>query len=227
MAATRNALFLAFDGRTTPSHPPIDPTSPYNPSTGIFVSNGTTSGTHEALGLGSIPDPPLVASAYPEAITAEAALSYNTVFGVGTTLYATNPQTGVPAALAVAGLASAPTAMISLGAFALFSASDAAGNSVLWRTDGTGAGTFRVVPAGTDATLNPRDYARICSHAVFLGTQADGSFAVFTTDGTSAATNVLLPLGKGYSAFMRPIGIVGGRLVFNVATSDAVGLPTT
>ena len=145
---------------------------------------------------------------------ASAALITTTVFDLGTTLGATDPATGSPIAIGPSNEAKGPTEIVSLGATAVFSAVDGGGQTRLWTTNGTSAGTRELNPAGAAANFLPQQLIRFGDAVVFTGSAPDGSQSLWSSDGTNAGT-FLLSKGAGLkSGTVSPIGVANGRLVF-------------
>jgi ELWxxDGT repeat protein len=84
-----------------------------------------------------------------------------------------------------------------------------------WVTDGTGAGTLRLI----DITLSFRPVA-LLGRAFFVGSDSNAGFSLWKTDGTAAGTTRLAdlgsyPFGSSFSSFF-PVAM-GGRFFFRAS----------
>ena len=104
----------------------------------------------------------------------------------------------------------------SLGQKALFAGLDAAGQSGLWATDGSGAGTVELQVAGAAAAgLRPTNFNAIDGRMLFSGDDDHFGRGVWSTDGTSAGTTEIFD-GTSSSMFEPSLVRVrdGSRLLF-------------
>lgn len=97
--------------------------------------------------------------------------------------------------------------------------------TTLWKTDGTAAGTVRVLPPPSSsqfAASSPTDLAELGGALLFFGSTGNGNQrGLFRSDGTAAGTVLLAPVAPPYS-FDKQDSIVpasftalGGRLLFS------------
>lgn len=173
----------------------------------------------------------------------------------GSTLYVTDPATGLPRPLAVPGLATtdllapdghaitpALSGLTSVGRIVLFSATDTTGAQDLWRSDGTAAGTTVVPVAGAGTSfvigsspmtgIDARNITAFGGGALFVANGADDPFDLFFTDGTAAGTreSAAFPLAAtDLGTSFQPLGVLDGREIFEGAGPDPsqVGLYAT
>jgi hypothetical protein len=200
MSIRQDVFFLTYDGRVT--------TQPV--SEGLFVSNGTAAGTSEAIAL---------QAPYPGSLGPAAALTYTSVFGIGGTLYATDPTTGSPLPIASFPAPSEVLSPLSLGAVAVFVATMPSGGAGLARTDGTAAGTFFITPSGAAANFNPVILGRVGNLAILEGLRSNGTAGIWATDGTNANTVLI---GTAPSGTLQALGVSNGQLVVAGITSGAI-----
>lgn len=110
---------------------------------------------------------------------------------------------------------------VVLGSKLYFSAMDAQGDVELWSTDGTPAGTSRVVDLLPVSSSNPCGLTLFKNRIWFGATNSVGQSKLWSTDGTAAGTT---PFPDRWTA-------VGPALVYNdalyLSTSDANGVTQT
>src|SRR3712207_3553334 len=78
----------------------------------------------------------------------------------------------------------------SMARVTIFAATDASGGTELWRTDGTEAGTFRILDilAGASGS-NPSEFVALGDgRALFRAADAAAGNELWVTDGTAAGT---------------------------------------
>lgn len=108
----------------------------------------------------------------------------------------------------------------------LFQGRNANEQLVLWRTDGTAAGTSEVPVAGAAAAfVNGRDFATVGNKSWFIGSSPIGD-TLWVTDGTSAGTTELgvplafsFPAGFFYATYHPHFTTFGTKVLFAGATS--------
>ncbi len=107
----------------------------------------------------------------------------------------------------------------TLGSELLLPLEDGVNGTLLWRSDGTAAGTSLLAP------VNPRAMAVLGADAYFLGTRPTGSLGLWKTDGTVAGTTEILDLSPyvAPSSYFQAHSLVasGGNLYFT--TGDGSG----
>lgn len=139
----------------------------------------------------------------------------------GTELYSTDLTTGTGGAIVRdlrSGFASSsPQSLVNFNGTLFFRASDgtATGTNVLWKTDGTSAGTVRV-GAGFSQTNNLTVVGNTLYFTAGNGTQ------LWKTDGTDAGTVLVKDLGTG--ANLQNLRAVDGTLVFTANDANGVEL---
>ncbi|HEU4470751.1 MAG TPA: ELWxxDGT repeat protein, partial [Flavisolibacter sp.] len=82
---------------------------------------------------------------------------------------------------------SSPQNFNSLGNTLVFTAIDATGLRQLWKTDGTEAGTVKIVPSATISFIST-EFARAGGLLYFTATSGDTGLELWRTDGTDAGT---------------------------------------
>ena len=99
-----------------------------------------------------------------------------------------------------------------LGTKVLFEGKDAAGNTNLWVTDGTSAGTSELSVTGANlggglffdsfaGAPVPPDFTVLGSQVLFNGEDSRGNYGLWVTDGTSRGTSELSVVAESSSAF--------------------------
>jgi len=206
-------------------------TDGYNGGYGLWRSDGTPAGTvllrdftygdggghvyYDGLGRLATVDGTLFFNAYDGEAGDELWTSDGTAAGTrrvkdifpGTdTDYYGNP---VPASASPGGLT-------GLNGRLLFAATDAAGGRELWRTDGTAAGTRRVldIAAGAGGS-DPDGFTRVGNVVYFAATTAGRGRELWRTDGTAAGTFRLKDIAAGAAgSFPADLTAVDGTLFF-------------
>ncbi|MGC1272443.1 MAG: ELWxxDGT repeat protein [Planctomycetaceae bacterium] len=103
-----------------------------------------------------------------------------------------------------------PTEIAAIGSTVFFVATDAAGGTELWKTDGTTAGTMRVadINAGSESSL-PQELTVVGSTLYFTATDGPANRELWKTDGSEAGTVLVKdhePFGSSYPADLTAIG---------------------
>jgi large repetitive protein len=94
---------------------------------------------------------------------------------------------------------SSPRDFISLGAVGLFSADDGVSGRVLWRSDGTAAGTYPLVTGCDGCAGNPTFFARTETSYFFTAYRPlENAGALWVTNGTRETTFQLLEFASTY-----------------------------
>ena len=197
--------------------------------TGLWVSDGTVSGTHELTGVAGAPttgkglDP-----------------SYLTVFN-GQALFAGDDASGqlglwetdgtadgTRELAGIAGLAStglSPFGLTVLNGQVLFGGRDLGGQAGLWTTDGTVAGTHELTGiAGAqtkESGLDPSNITVYNGEALFSGYDASGKLALWETNGTAAGTHELTGIVGASTANFAPSGLTAIAMEGPVLTAGA------
>jgi len=107
---------------------------------------------------------------------------------------------------------SSPTGFAALGARAVFAATDAAGGTELWITDGTAAGTELVRDINPGApSSSPQNITSFGSRVVFTAVDIVNGRELWITDGTGAGTTLVRDIRAGTtgSIFSGTFGVVG------------------
>ena len=111
---------------------------------------------------------------------------------------------------------------------AIFAGYDASGNTNLWVTDGTAAGTSELTAVGAASGLNPSGITVLGTKALFQGIDASNRFELWVSDGTSGGTIELTPAGANSIGLFGDIGLLspdftplGGKLL--IQGSDVSG----
>ena len=124
-----------------------------------------------------------------------------------------------------------PSDIFAFGGKAIFSGIASDGNTGLWITDGTAAGTFELggqdnagVPgAPLDATLSFNSIASLGNAAIFTGPDASGSKGLWITDGTNGGTGEIFgyeaPI-KGLSVAESVYAVLNGMTIFSGKDSN-------
>lgn len=111
-----------------------------------------------------------------------------------------------------------------LGSFALFSASDdPLGNSELWKTDGTTAGTVKVKEINPPAQADsyPNSFAVLGANALFSADNGTNGFELWISDGTALGTTMVKNINTSTADFVEgassPNGLTaaGGKVFFS------------
>lgn len=99
-----------------------------------------------------------------------------------------------------ATLGSGAQTFVDAGGTAYFAASDDGTNQTLWRTDGTAAGTWAVVPPGVGRPKNPQQLTAVGTKLFFVAEHAQLGVELWVSDGTAAGTRVALDayVGAGF-----------------------------
>ncbi len=216
MSVTQHSVFIGQDSRTGGD----------GARYGLWGSDGSTAGELDAFSATAVEPTSSV-------ISTAASLPGSLVFAVphapGGVLFATDPASGRPVELAVAGLPidDAPSGMTRVGDAVLFAAGDDLRTSRLWRTDGTAAGTAPLAIPAAPGGINATEITAFGVGALFLGSGADGFNDIFFTDGTAAGTREIAAFATPVPSpnpfgllpqipieYFDPLGSVGGREVF-------------
>jgi hypothetical protein len=126
-----------------------------------------------------------------------------------------------------------PVNIVALGSEVLFQGVDSAGNSGLWKTDGTAAGTTEIgglsdagVSGASAAGLQPESMAVFGSEVLFSGFDSAGNNGLWETDGTAAGTTEIGGLGDAGVSGVGPLGlfpfnmvVFGSEVLFSGADS--------
>jgi ELWxxDGT repeat protein len=92
----------------------------------------------------------------------------------------------------------------------MFAGYDASGETGLWVTDGTAAGTSELIAVGAASGLNPSGITVLGTKALFEGFDASNRVELWVSDGTSAGTTELIPAGaSSLGLFGGPPGLLG------------------
>ena len=197
--------------------------------TGLWVSDGTVSGTHELTGVAGAPttgkglDP-----------------SYLTVFN-GHALFAGDDASGqlglwetdgaADGTRELAGIAGAastglsPFGLTVLNGQVLFGGRDLGGQAGLWTTDGTVAGTHELTGIAGAQTkgsgLDPSNITVYNGEALFSGYDAGGKLALWETNGTAAGTHELTGIVGASTANFAPSDLIAIAIAGPVVTAGA------
>jgi len=100
---------------------------------------------------------------------------------------------------------SSPQDFVALGAVGLFAADDGVSGRVLWRSDGTNAGTYPLVAGCDGCAMNPSFFARTDTSYFFSAyRQGEVTGDLWVTNGTQGTTFRLTELGNGsYLGYQR------------------------
>jgi ELWxxDGT repeat protein len=214
----RTPDFTSFDG--TELFQGYDSAAHY----GLWVSNGTSAGTHELTGISGV----------------NANGIFNGIINPGFTLYnneilfegddtagriglwmtngtaaGTTELTSISGANA-SGVQPTDLTVLTSDGVLLFSGVDAAGNTGLWASNGTASGTFELTPIthAEASGLHPFDLTVFGNMVLFEGTDSSSKQNLWVTNGTAAGTIELT-------------GITGANTNFNgmvlFAGTDAAG----
>jgi hypothetical protein len=185
----------------------------------LWVTNGTSAGTHELIGISGANAHGLFNSVNNRPLTA---FNGEVLFEGDDTsssfgLWVTNGTAAGTHELSISGAAAGGIFSSTAGpAFALFNGEalfggrDASGNLGLWVTDGTAAGTHEL--AGISAYLGGfASPAVLNSEVLFGGSDASSISGLWVTNGTAAGTHELTGISGAFSS-----GIAfGSGTIFN------------
>ena len=180
---------------------------------GLWVTDGTSPGTHELLAAGAFANGLFSAVAEPDfTVLGGKALFQGQDAAGNVNLWVTDGTSAGTSELAVAGANSgglfnatyfpagfSPDFTV-LGNVAVFEGYDASGSDSLWVTDGTSAGTSELTvaganPSGLFAQVFGPHFTVFGGRVLFAGEDADGHINLWSTDGTSAGTGELSATG--------------------------------
>ena len=121
-------------------------------------------------------------------------------------------NTALPAAL--------PGEFVSMGDYALFSATDVAHGREVWRTDGTAAGTYLIKDIRPGITgSSPSLFTRMGDVAFFRATTGEHGQELWRTDGTPEGTYLVKDIHAGAtSSSLAEFVVVGDALFFRAST---------
>lgn len=112
-----------------------------------------------------------------------------------------------------------PVVLGTLGSKVIFAADDGVSGYELWSTDGTDAGTARIVDsnAGTSWSVLPQYGATNAgAYLVFVGVTAANGAELWRTDGTAAGTSLLKDIELGASSAFSFYVYDNGRVFYSV-----------
>lgn len=173
---------------------------------GLFVTDGTASGT---MPIGPRVNDP--------SVLRPTRVDESLFFTVGPELWVTDGRS----AQLVRSFSVFPTPLLALGNKLLLMAGDAGGFLDLWASDGTAAGTVRILAADGigQLGLQPGGLAVVGQHAFFTAFTRAGREPM-VTDGTAAGTRLVVDLAPGGMSGASVAGVAfGGRYVFLGADS--------
>jgi ELWxxDGT repeat protein len=180
----------------------------------LWLSDGTTAGT--ALVADARPGPADGVGASPR-ITAAGARAF---FVANDGVHGSEPwivegtSARMVADVRPGPAGSAPRAMVALGGVLVFQAQLASG-AVLWRTDGTPAGTFPLADLGYGDEPFTTSLAVVGGHALFTAADAAHGAELWRTDGTVAGTAIVTDIAPGTeSSSPAQLTHLGGRVYF-------------
>jgi ELWxxDGT repeat protein len=200
--------------------------------TGLWMTNGTTAGTHELTGIsnaftgsgGLFGGPPTTHVASPPDLTVfknEAlfngldAAGDNDLWVTNGTVADTHALSGVNGANA-AGLD--PFYLTVLKDEVLFNGLDASGNRGLWVTNGTAAGTHELtgIKGANSAGVNPYDPTIFKTEMLFNGIDVAGDNGLWVTNGTVAGTHELTGIKGANLGGLNPsdLTVLNGEMLF-------------
>ena len=211
---------------------------------GLWVTNGTGTGTHElaVAGASTTSQNLLLAGLNPSDLTV-----YNGyVFFSGDDasgrvgLWETNGTAAGTYELSVAGAATVGQNLGAAGLYPsdftvfndqmLFSGNDARSQTGLWETDGTAAGTHELTgiagAATTGVGLDPSDLTVYNGEVLFSGIDSSGLYGLWVTNGTAAGTHELAGIAgeatTGPGLYPQNLTNLNGEILF--AGRDSSGL---
>ena len=205
--------------------------------TGLWVTDGTSSGTHELTGIGGTCNTGLD----PTDLTV---FNGHVLFGGNdaqgqTGLWVTDgTASGTHELTGIAGAPAAgdgidppgllPTDLKVFNGYVLFSGYDSQGQAGLWETDGTASGTHELTGiAGASTTgigFAPADFVVFNDQVLFVGSDAQGQVGLWETDGTVVGTHELTDVvGASSTTGLAPFGLKAtGAPVLNAGPGKPV-----
>lgn len=101
-----------------------------------------------------------------------------------------------------------------LNGVAYFAFDDGEHGRVLWRSDGTDAGTYMVAgtSAGADAPLDALTASG--SKLYYFGSDGEHAYALFESDGTASGTRLLHDLSAGWTGVAYTLAVLGDKILF-------------
>jgi ELWxxDGT repeat protein len=187
-----------------------------NDELGLWVTNGTAAGTYELTTAAYAPTDFTVFGSEVLFVGQSTLGNTNTLWVTNGTAAGTQKLTGI-GNVNTGFFGFNPTDLTAFNGGVLFSAYDAAGNTGLWESNGTAAGTFELSPIAGAATLfDPRDLTVYNNEVFFAATDSSGHVALWVTDGTAANTHEITGI-SGASANLDPTNlyVFNGELLFS------------
>jgi ELWxxDGT repeat protein len=199
---------------------------------GLWVSNGTASGTHELTGISgadangvlyNIPNPDFTVFNSEVLFQGRDAAGQNGLWVTDGTAAGTHEITGISG---VNPLGYGVYDLTVLNNKVFFIGGDAVGYYGLWVSDGTAAGTMEIGgPANqgvgaADGTLYPSDLTVFNSEVLFQGFTVPGVYSIWVTDGTVAGTHPVTGIsGASQSGLLQghssDFTVFNGKVLFN------------
>jgi ELWxxDGT repeat protein len=202
---------------------------------GLWVTNGTTSGTSELSVAGVYSGGIFQGTIFPSFTVLGSEVLFegkNAAGGIG--LWVTDGTASGTSELSVAGARGSglfdPTgfAIQVLGNKALFTGVDASGNNGFWVTDGTASGTSELTVAGAySGGLNAGGFTVFGSELMFSGYDVNHKLGLWLTDGTASGTSEITVPGNGGMYYPAMITRPGGEFLVNTQTAGNQLLPRT
>lgn len=192
-------------------------------SSSLFLTDGTAVGTRTVAVNGASP---LGLSIQSMAVAGGKLVFAGKNSANNIVLWASDGTTAGTMQLAVPGLNPAnddtgwPLGLIAFGSKAAFSATDAQGNSGVWVTDGTVAGTVELAGV-TDKSAGLPMAALPGGRLAFIATDAADHENVFVTDGT-AVTELQVGAASASGLFPHALIVLGNQLLFDAVASSGV-----
>ena len=186
--------------------------------TGLWATDGTAAGTHELSGITGASTTGIGLDPTGFTVFGDRALfsGYDTSGQLGLwetdgTTAGTHELSGIAGA-STTGIGLHPSDFVVYNEEVLFSGNDAHGQTGLWETDGTAAGTHElsgITGASTTGTgLAPTDFTVFNGHVLFSGNDAHGQTGLWETDGTAAGTHELTAVvGASSLTGLAPYGL--------------------
>jgi ELWxxDGT repeat protein len=114
-----------------------------------------------------------------------------------------------------------PTGLVNVNGTLFFAATDSSGDSELWKSDGTAAGTVRVKNINPSGSSDPRDLVNLGGTLLFTAEDGTNGRELWKSDGTELGTVIIQNLNPGREGsnpdFLR---IVSGKLIFRACSAD-------
>jgi ELWxxDGT repeat protein len=211
---------------------------------GLWVTNGTAAGTFELTGISNASTNGVASVNNTDLTVFNGEVLFTGNDGATTGLWVTNGTgagtfelTGISGAYSYGVLDVEHPDLTVFNGEVLFAGADTAGNSGLWVTNGTAAGTHEITGisgAFTGGIISGGDvspsFTVFNGEVLFNGEDAAGQGSLWVTNGTAAGTHELTGISGAYSGGLFPsdLTVFNGEVLFNgTDTAGNTGLWVT